>query len=153
MAFQLADDCDPRVRAIYAYWCSIQPTDARLPGRQHLDPIDIPTLLTQIWLADIECGPFRVKFRLVGSAFVQAMSLDLTGAYFDECFDNFANSEPHETLVEVCSSGVPARRRGPALLTRTGYNVKQIERIFLPLAADGETVDMILGLSVHVLDD
>lgn len=153
MSLQLAEDCDPRVREIYAYWRSIRPTDARLPGRQHLDPIDIPKLLTQIWLADIERSPFRARFRLVGSAFVTTMRLDLTGAYLDECFDNFTGSEPHDALIEVCSSGAPAWRRGPALLTRPGYNAKQIERISLPLAADGETVDMILGLSVHAQGD
>ena len=153
MAFQLAEDCDPGVREIYAYWCSIRPPDTRLPGRQHMDPLDIPRLLAQVWLADIERNPFRARFRLVGSAFVKTMGLDLTGAYLDECFDNFTGSEPHDALVEVCSSGIPAWRRGAALLTRPGYNAKQIERISLPLAADGETVDLILGLSVHVLQE
>lgn len=153
MAFQLPEDCDPRIRAIHTYWHSIRPADTRLPGRRDLDPLDIPSLLTHVWLADIERAPFRVRFRLVGSAIVKAVGRDLTGAYFDECFDDFENSEPHDTLFEVCNNGAPTWRRGPAMLTRRGYNVKQIERIFLPLAADGETVDMMLGLSVYVLND
>lgn len=124
-----------------------------MPGRHDLDPLDIPKLLTHLWLSDVEHEPLRFRFRLVGSAIVKGVGRELTGTYFDECFEDFAGSSPHNTLVDVCGKGTPIWNRAPALITRPGYNVKQIERIFLPLAADGETVDMVMGLSVYVQTD
>ncbi|NKB57099.1 MAG: PAS domain-containing protein [Alphaproteobacteria bacterium] len=152
IAFHLPEDCDHRVRAIYDYWCAIRP-GARLPTRADMDPVDIPALLPHVWMADVEHSPFRFRFRLVGSAIVRGLGRDVTGRYFEDCFDDFEGSGPYNTLAEVCSTGAPTWRRGPALLTREGYNVKQIERVFLPFAADGESVDLLLALSVYVLED
>lgn len=152
MAFQLPEDCDHRVHAIYDYWCGLR-SGKRLPARRDVDPADVPALLPYLWLTDVERDPPRFRFRLIGSAIVEGLGRDLTGRYFDQCFDNFDGSPPHRTLVEISAKGRPAWRRGPALLTRKDYNVKEMERIILPLASDGETVDLFLALSVYVLDD
>ena len=64
-------DWHPGARELYAYWASKKPKDG-LPGRQQVDPIDIPKLLPRIFLADViwEGDRPRIRFRLVGQAIV-----------------------------------------------------------------------------------
>lgn len=152
MKFRLPTDCDENIREIYDYWLSIHPSEG-LPARHHMDPLDVPSLLPKLWMANVERNPVRFRYRLIGSAVVQILGEDLTGRYFDECFENFDGSEPHVTLVDMCERGCPAWRRGPAVLTRKDYNIEHMERIFLPFANDGATVDLLLALSVYVVDD
>lgn len=152
MTFRLPKDCDRSIREIHDYWLSIHPARG-LPGRDRMDPLDVPSLLPHLWMANVERDPVRFRYRLIGSAVVQILGEDLTGRYFDECFENFEGSEPQATLVEASELGRPAWRRGPAVLTRKDYNIKQMERIFLPFASDNETVDLLLALSVYVVVD
>ncbi|MGD1876654.1 MAG: hypothetical protein ACFB13_04040 [Kiloniellaceae bacterium] len=60
-AFTLPKGAAPKIKALFDYWQSIHPAarpggsgdEASLPGRQHLDPIDIPELLPNIWMIDV----------------------------------------------------------------------------------------------------
>jgi len=152
MKFGLPKDCDESIREIHDYWLSIHPAEG-LPARDHMDPLDVPSLLPKLWMANVERNPVRFRYRLIGSDVVQILGEDLTGQYFDECFENFDGSVPQTTLVDTCEQGCPAWRRGPAVLIRKDYKFKQMERIFLPFANDGATVDLLLALSVYIVDD
>src|SRR3546814_16858489 len=62
----LAQPLHPRVRRIVEHWASMGPP-GRLPGRPHLDPLHIPSLLSNIWLLDVEREPrLRPRYRLLG---------------------------------------------------------------------------------------
>ena len=60
----------PEIVALYDYWRSKAPADGTLPGRKHIDPLDIPTLLPHIWLVDVVDAPRRFRVRLLGTALV-----------------------------------------------------------------------------------
>src|SRR3546814_18827524 len=66
-AIILPEDAAPKIKALLAYWQSIHPAGGGLPGRRHLDPVDIPELLPNIWMIDVKRGPLRFRFRLVGT--------------------------------------------------------------------------------------
>src|SRR5258708_28088876 len=85
---------DPRLRAFFAYWRSKAPPD-RLPGRQHIDPLDIPRLLQHIAMFDVvrdggvrdggvRAGAVRFRFLLIGHAVVQLMGAGYTGLSGDQ---------------------------------------------------------------------
>jgi hypothetical protein len=150
--FNLPDDCDSRIRALHDYWRSIHPAEG-LPGRAHFDPLDVPKLLPHLWLVDVEQDPFQFRFRLIGTAVAEAIGEDLTGRYLGEAFENFRGSDALHALLEVVSGGRPSWRRGPPTLTRKDYDVRLFERIQLPLATDGSSVDMLVALSAYVLPD
>lgn len=72
-----------RTRDLFCYWTSVHPAKG-LPGRQHIDPLDIPDLLPGLWLLDVQHDPFRLRYRLVGTAIVQAYGRETTGQWLDE---------------------------------------------------------------------
>ena len=82
--FLLPEDAAPKIRALYAYWQAIHPEPDRLPGRQHLDPLDIPELLANIWMADVQREPLRFRFRLVGTEIVKFTGRDSPGRWLDK---------------------------------------------------------------------
>ena len=55
-----------------------------LPGRGAFDPLEMPELLPNLTLFDVERVPLRFRIRLVGTAIVAAMGKDTTGFYLDQ---------------------------------------------------------------------
>ncbi|WP_421780443.1 PAS domain-containing protein [Kiloniella litopenaei] len=134
-------------RALYEYWLSIHPDKTTLPGRQHLDPMDIPVLLPNIWLVDVVQDPLRFRFRLFGTAHYAAMDRDCTGMWIDEAFPDFTRSGFDQDYINIVETKLPSYRKGSASYHIPNY--KTIERIMLPLAENGTDVDMILALTVY----
>ena len=145
----LAQELHPRVRAVVGYWASMN-AGGGLPGRQHLDPLGIPRLLPNVWLIDVERSPaLRFRYRLTGTRIARAFSDDPTGRYLDEVQAGFCSNGMERNLAEVVDVGLPSWRMGnPAF--RELDHFAHIERVYLPLAADGETVDMILAFSIFL---
>lgn len=136
------DSCDPKIRAVVEYWLSKHP-ESGLPGRQHIDPVDIPHLLPNVWLIDVVRDPLRFRFRLMGTLVVEYAGEDNTGKWFDE---RWPESDP-AFLHSVVETRQPTWARGRSNW-RPEKDYFEIERVRLPLARDGETVDMILVLTV-----
>src|SRR3954471_8992298 len=63
-----AEARDPRFRAFFDYWLGKAPPN-RLPGRQHIDPLEMRRFLPYILLLDVvrETGRYRFQYRLVGT--------------------------------------------------------------------------------------
>ncbi len=70
MEFCLPEDHHRSIREIYDYWVSINPADGA-PARRDLDPVDVPKLLPNLWMANVEREPIRFRFRLIESAIVE----------------------------------------------------------------------------------
>ena len=145
----LAQDLHPRVRAIVAHWAAMGQED-RLPGRCDLDPRAIPRLLPNVWLVDVERSPaLRFRYRLAGTRITRAFSEDPTGRYLDEVHQDFGSNGVALYLQEVVETGQASWRTGkPAFWELNDF--AHIERVYLPLAADGRTVDMILAFSIFL---
>ena len=69
----IPEDCHPKVQALVAYWRSIHPAEG-LPGRQHFEPCDIPTLLASLYLLDVCPQSGALTFRLMGTGLVDLLS-------------------------------------------------------------------------------
>jgi hypothetical protein len=55
-----------------------------VPDRSALDPHQMKPLLPDLFLAEAEHEPFRVRYRLVGTRAVEVTGFDITGRYLDE---------------------------------------------------------------------
>ena len=154
--FTLPDDAAPKIRALLRYWESIRPRGAEsgaLPGRRHLDPVDIPELLPNIWMIDVaregqaDTGP-RFRFRLVGTEIVKFTGRDATGRWLDETYPGYAESDAFRFHRRVAESGRPDYRRG-GVLSNPGRGHIEAERLYLPLADDGRMVDILLVMTLY----
>lgn len=142
MPGNVPEDCHRNVRQIVAYWVRIHP-EAGLPGRQHFDPLDVPQLLPNIRLLDVVGQPPRFRIRLMGTRLCEFFGGDFTGMWLDEVFPNIEKSLTYEGLMNAVGSKEPRWRSGkPALDIEKDF--MDMERVYLPFARDGRTVDMVL---------
>ncbi len=145
----------PKLRRLNDYWRSIHPRDG-LPGRQHLDPLAIPDILPHLWLMDVQRGPFRLKYRLLGTLLVEWIGKDHTGRWLDEVHPHVLESADPlaqgtgalPRLKSVVDTGVPNWRRGKPTLFLAHKDFVEIERLVLPLASDGRNVDVLIAATV-----
>lgn len=142
----------PKLVRFYDYWQSkMLAKGGKLPSRQDIDPAEIPDLLPNMFLVEVvrEDGRLRYRHRLTGTEVVERAGRDPTGTFFEE---RFTDAEL-KRLTPIYDAAVASRE--PNLL-RTDQDpplVKSLEyvtysRLLLPLASDGETVDMLAGLYV-----
>ena len=70
------------VRSVHRWWLAKSAGD--IPDRADLDPADLKRLLPNLFIADVEHAPFRIRYRLMGTRAIEATGMDLTGRYLDE---------------------------------------------------------------------
>jgi hypothetical protein len=139
----------PMMRRFFDYWRS-KCRDGRLPGRQDIDPLDIPDLLPHITIFDVVRaeGDLRFRIRLLGTANVQMMGGDCTGQFLDE------QMRPEDAARITATYRLAVDERRPhswrSFLSTPGREHIHYERLLLPLAGDGHTVDMLFALFVAI---
>jgi hypothetical protein len=133
------------LQRLYDYWCSKR-RGARLPGREEIDPLELPDLLPKLFLLDVVTSGAarRYRFRLTGTEFVNAFGPHLTGRWVDEI------GPPGRTgpLIAAYETVVATRRPHfwRSVIKPPDRNPLRYRRLICPLAADGETVDMLIGV-------
>jgi len=136
-------------RELLAYWQS-KLLPGRLPGRQHVDPTELqPRHLSQLLLLEVIEPPVpklrrRYRVRLAGTGFAAIAGRDVTGRHYDE----IGGSERVAPVGKAFDLVV--ERKMPVFLSdRLGVATREhnwMKRLGLPLAQDGERVDMILAV-------
>lgn len=136
-------------RELLAYWQS-KLLAGRLPGRQHIDPTDLqPRHLSQLLLLDVvEGAPSklrrRYRFRVAGTGFSAIAGHDVTGLHYDEI------GAPERALPVIRALDLVVERKAPVFLSGRlsipSQDYVWVKRLVLPLAHDGDKVDMILAI-------
>lgn len=142
----IPDEAHTDLKSLYEYWLSISPP-GNLPGRQHFDPADVTRLLPNLWLIEVHRNPLRFWRRLVGSRIEEFAGMNLTGGWVGDRLSGARLSGVHSFLMDVVESRKPNWRRGKSLI-RFEKDYAELERLYLPMASDGKTVDMILAITV-----
>lgn len=147
----------PHIVEMIEYWRSLAPAPGALPGRHHFDPLAVPHLLPNIWLLDVVRGDApepgrRYRVRLVGGAIVAVGFPARPGEFFDDPRVSTDVGALRRQLDTVVESQSPDWRRGKPAIDHTTY-VDTLERVILPLAADGRSVDMLMGCTVFYWKD
>ncbi|MEE8445015.1 MAG: PAS domain-containing protein [Alphaproteobacteria bacterium] len=140
---QTLDLSNPVLLALHEYWLS-KASGGNLPGRRDIDPIEIPQILDSVFLIDVirsDAG-LRFRYRLTGTKIVQIYQNECTGMWVEDAFPEQAD-ELIAGYTEAVESGVATHARYAA--PSPGRDHITVERLICPLAADGETVDMLFG--------
>ena len=118
----------------------------RLPGRQHIDPLDFPRVMTLINLVDVERveGEVRFRYRLVGVEQTRSAGREYTGLLVQEAL------LPQLVPRVLANMSLVLKTRGPVFdsfpIPHPNREFIVSQRMYYPLAADGQTIDMLLTL-------
>lgn len=134
----------PHLRLLFGHWQS-RCHDGRLPSRAGVDPVGLRGILPWIWMLDVQRDPWRFRYRLAGTRFIAVLGFEVTQCWYDEVRP-LAWAANRSRLYAVTHDGQPTWRRGPMPLENGSW--RDTENLMLPLAADGRTVDIVLGISV-----
>jgi hypothetical protein len=127
---------------LYAYWASLR-AGARLPGRRDIHPGLLKRHLPQVSLIEVAAEPRCYRMRLAGTGLYDVYGGEITGRRLGEVYNTAAADYWRDELGRLVKERRPAA--GVHNLAWRGASHLSIAWLRLPLASDGETVDMILG--------
>ncbi len=111
-------------------------------------------MLPKIWLLDVIPAPdsplvWHFRYRLAGTMMVEGFGCDPTGRLLHEAWPNIALPQgTYHQYVDLVEKARISFRRGQPIF-KGNQDYRWLERILLPLARDGERVDMVLALSTY----
>jgi hypothetical protein len=135
---------DPVLGPALAYWARKRGPNS-MPRKRDIDPVELSRkLLPNIQIIEVVDGGARFRYRLVGTASVDAFGSDYTGRYVDEMFsDNRLNF-----ILSIYST--VRTTKIPLFSLNRYHTTKSIDlyayRIYMPLSENGIEVDNILGI-------
>lgn len=113
-----------------------------LPSRADLDPNELKRHLSSLFITEaLDDGDFR--YRLIGTAVTRAMRRDVTGLRLSEAYRPDDAGPLLGLYRKLCQARRPHWRAGRMHWNDTEFSL--FEAVFLPLGADGETVDQVLA--------
>lgn len=120
--------------------------DGRLAGRQHIDPLDFSQVIALVNLMDVERadGTLRFRFRLVGTEQTRRAGREHTGLLIEEVLAPELVARVNSNMRRVLQVRVPVFDTFPMSHPQREFILAQ--RMYFPLASDGETIDMLLTL-------
>ena len=133
----------PRFARVRDYLLKVAPA-GRLPGRQHVDPAVIRDLLPMVNLVDVvrDKDRLRFRFRLVGTEQTEKAAREITGKFVEDAVVPEFVDRITGNMRTVVEQRAPLYDRFP--MPHPKREFIDSERIYFPLATDGESVDMIL---------
>jgi hypothetical protein len=129
-----AIDRNATLRRLYHYWLEKRGT-LPWPDRRAIDPAEIKDILPNLTIIEIieAGGALRFRYRLVGTALVNAYGVDPTGKFVDETLSGPYRDFSLDLLREVATTGRGIYAASAFRLEDTGLSA---ERLFLPLSLD-----------------
>jgi len=117
--------------------------NGRLPSKADFPPSEIKQWLGHIMLTDVSRTPLRFRVRLMGVILVEYAGTDHTGKWFDEMFEGERLARNLHPYLMCIDTKAPCYDNS-AVIQRYGKRIP-IQRLHLPCADDGETVNVIIG--------
>lgn len=137
-----------RILRLKRYWESVK-RDRAMPERADIDPAEIRDLLPHLELVDIDQEPFRVHYRLVGTALVHSVGFDYTGANIDELMFGTADETTWTRLFrQLCRDKAPLYG-----LSTHPYGPNDVithEFAMFPLSDDGVSVSKAVNIEDYL---
>lgn len=137
--------CDERIKECYFLWkgkCS----GGLVPARRDIKPKEMIGLLPNIMLIDVvQPGP-RFRYALVGTGEVAHRGNDPTGKWLEEAYSGLDGNYCDGNYRYVATEARHLYDTSPEP-TALG-NLADVQSLFLPLAADGKSVDTVMVYSL-----
>jgi len=123
---------DQILGSTFDYWEAKRGARA-MPRRCDIDPTEIPLLLPNLQITELLAGG-RIRYRLAGTAIVNAYGAELTGKYFDEVFSKKRLDYVNANYALTC------REKRPLLVCNRYTSAREVQlictRVVMPLSED-----------------
>lgn len=131
----------------FDYWCS-KGWPGRMPGRADIEPMEMPHLLPNVVLLDVQEKPRDFFYRLIGTGVVHHLAEDLTGNWMSELEHQRPPSRIWDGCNKVVESGVLFLSRIPYVGPHAEFLYG--EDIILPLSDDLGSVGKLLVFVAYI---
>ena len=134
----------PELRQLFHYWQERHAED-RPPARAEIDPLDVPPLLPDLLLVDVDWSfaKPRFRFRLAGTRFTRLYAEEITGRWLDELLLGVWQDYWEAEYTAVAQQWEP--RYGVNAAVWQGREHVRFEWILLPLVTPDRRCDMVLS--------
>jgi len=141
----------PRFTEMASYLRRVAPGSV-LPGRQHIDPCDFYKVLNLVNLIDVERAGEEIHFRyrLMGETQTLNAGRDITGMLVEEALAPPLAARVNANMMQVLETRMAVYDRFP--MPHPDREFIDSQRMYYPLAKDGETIDMLLILNGYDSD-
>jgi len=150
----LAEINHPILLQALAYWKRLS-AGRKFPARSDVTPRSLGPLLRNTTLLRVVDGGKDYEYRIVGDAYVLAHGVSFQGKFWSEigCLSPRFHRMIKPVYDSVVETGQPMATRG--WIERGAATDEHIycEYVYLPLGADGATVDHILIFAVYIPHD
>jgi len=137
----------PKLRSLHDYWCSKR-APAGLPRKRDIDPVEIGSLLNNVFLVSVERDPVRFRYRLIGSAIIDVSRANMTGRTMDEAYPGIREKVTYLDYL-ACTEQASVRYYRGHTMFDPDFAFLTTDRILLPVTEDSGAVDFILGGAIH----
>ncbi len=143
-----AVDRNATLRRLYRYWLAKR-GERQWPDRRAIDPTEIRDILPNLGIVEVVGAgdDMRFRYRLVGTAIVNAYGVDPTGKFVDEMVAGAYREFLVGLLREVATTGRGIYAASAFCLEATNLSA---ERLFLPLSVGNGPIRQIIVS--HTLD-
>lgn len=135
----------PDLACLLTYWQAIGSTK-RWPSRSDLNPDDIPFLLGNLHLVDVQQDPLRFRYRLTATNVTWRLGRDGIGKGPEAIPDPMIRQRAIETFSRVALTGRP---RASQFDREIDGVMVRCDCLTLPLSSDQRRVDMLLIGQFH----
>jgi hypothetical protein len=143
---------DARLRHAHDYWRG-KAAGRAMPRRADIDPTEIPKLLPDVMLVDV-LPQGRYRYRLIGTGNAQAQGINATGRFLDEVLPGPDYKGHVIALYDKCVGSRGALYSECLFLSPQHRAPERHTKVlFMPLAEDGETVNMVFVMQVFFYID
>lgn len=142
MAYDYRDD--PVLGPALSYWMGKR-VGRSMPSKRDIDPTEIPAkIMPNLQIIEVIDGGARFRYRLIGTATVDAYGEDFTGRHPDEMFPVDLRDFIHGIYRQVCAWKAPLFLSN-RYITAKGFQLAST-RIYMPLSDDNTEAHHIFGV-------
>ena len=131
----------PTLQRMHADWQN-RLRGALLPARSEFDIVDFKYILGRLNLVEVQRNPLRFRYRVHGTECARLLGYDMTGKFVDQYPDPVYSARVRRNFTSVVENRLPRCDLGKREIV--DGRIIQFEALILPLAKDGEIVDMLM---------